>query len=395
MFNNDSIVDSWPQLQKPLVLSLAGLAALTPIYYYYQNHIHSGKKKLSASKSSSEFESPVIEPVDASFNWETAEPHPYRPFKYGDYKMTLAIRKQEAQEMFTIENSYKDRTKLRAKMFEQEKLYYCHPSAVPALKETYSFIFSTLTKRYPMYFVIENDKIINKINKVEIPLSPENLEIDEMLRLIATNIEEDFLILIKNLESEEIDEYYLRAAVSLFPAGFNPIEKIDLPLTQIHEPVPNYKEKLQFSMNKFFARLKVNEFIVRNNWSIQCHTNLCAPTGSHASETEAQNLPEFDPQELDYNKCFFRVEKQSFTRLPESKADLMTIRTYVTPLMQLRETLDAEETERLCSAIDGLNKKNQFDVYKRKIQWGTAAKAFLRRETDGAVKEHIPYKFVH
>ncbi|OXT10160.1 hypothetical protein B9K06_26560, partial [Bacillus sp. OG2] len=85
---------------------------------------------------------------------------------------------------------------------------------------------------------------------------------------------------------------------------------------KVHGPVPGYVEKLQFSMNKFFARLKKYEFVVRNNWSFQTHTNLCAPSGSqsHATMEDMIKIHPLAPNDLDFNKCFFRVEKQCFTR---------------------------------------------------------------------------------
>ncbi|CAI8510391.1 unnamed protein product [Pichia kudriavzevii] len=189
-----------------------------------------------------------------------------------------------------------------------------------------------------------------------------------------------------------MDEYVLRAAISLFPAGFNPLEKINNPLTKIHEPVPGYVNKLQLSMNKFFSRLNTHEYIVRNNWSIQTHCNLCAPSGSHATEEEATVIHPFYPEELDYNKVFFRVEKQCFTRLAKTGSNLMVIRTYVTSLMELRDSLNDEEKETLCSAIDGLT--GELAIYKRRIQWGDAAKAFIRGESNGINTTAKKYLFV-
>ncbi|GMM44695.1 hypothetical protein DAPK24_012700 [Pichia kluyveri] len=375
-----------------LATTVVSLISIPSIYYFFNNK-KNGKAK-AAVKQEKEFPKPTIVPVSDDFDWEKQTPYPYRPYKKGPYKMNLAIRKLDPNDIICIEDTYLDRVTLREKLFDEKKLSGFHESALDSLKETYRFIFNHLLQRYPKYFTYSNDKktIINKIKESSVPANPSDLSGNELLRIIASNIEEDMLLLIKNNDEGEPDEYVLRASTSLFPAGFNPAQKMNLPLTKIHTPVPHYVEKLQTSMNKFFSRIKPYEFIIRNNWSIQTHTNLCAPTGSHATKEEATTIHPLYPQDLDFNKVFFRVEKQCFTRLPETGSDLMFIRTYVTSLMDLRGSLTEEEKEILCSAIDGI--MGDFAIYKKRIQWGEAAKAFIMGESNGSNPVKTKYTFV-
>lgn len=367
----------------------ASLAALPLIYYKIT------KLTQVKTKKESKFKEPVITPVDSNFDWKNQKPYPYRPYKKGPYKMTLAIRKLDPNDMICLEDTYFERIELRKKIFEEMKTYGVHESGAEPLKEAYSFIFDFLMKRYPMYFELSKDNktITNKITGECFPARADGTDPVELLSILNRNIEEDILILVKDSTENGYDEeYVLRSGVSCFPAGFNPLEKLNRPLTKIHEPVPGYAQKLKFSMNRFFSRLSVNEFIVRNNWSIQTHTNLCAPEGSHATVEEAKSLHPAYPEDLDFNKVFFRVEKQSFTRLPKTGADIMFIRTYMTPLMQLRESLNEEEKEILCDAIDGL--QGDFGVYKRRIVWGEAAKSFISGESNGSNPNKEKYNFV-
>ncbi|GMG18584.1 unnamed protein product [[Candida] boidinii] len=66
----------------------------------------------------------------------------------------------------------------------------------------------------------------------------------------------------------------------------------------------------------------------------------------------------------------------------------MLIRTYTTPLTQIREEGRGED---LCGAIDGLPADLQ--IYKRKVFWGEAVKSYLRNETNGATDEVYKYEF--
>ncbi|VEU22236.1 DEKNAAC103239 [Brettanomyces naardenensis] len=327
-----------------------------------------------------------------NFDWKLCDPHKFRPFKNKEYKINLGIRKLDPNDFICIENTYLDRTDLREKLFEKypTRCHGFHPSVLPALREVYDLVFDFLVTRYPKYFYrTENGLVYNKIRRESIPSDSSKLEAEELERIICRNIEEDFLILLKNPDSDQPDEYILRAAVSCFPAGFNPAEKLNTPLTAIHGPVPGYKERLQLSMNRFFGRLKIHEYIVRSNWSIQIHANLCAPTGSHASSVQAKEIKPVEAETLDFNKVFFRVEKQCFTRLPKTKANLMLIRTYVTSMANLRDDVDIEA---LCGAIDGV--KGDLAIYKRRIQWGDAVKSYLRGETNGMTDEIYDYKFI-
>ncbi|KAG0675133.1 hypothetical protein C6P42_001904 [Pichia californica] len=355
------------------------------------------KKTVVSTKEKDKLTEPVIVPIGNEFKWQETKPYPYRPFKKGPYKMNLAIRKLDPNDIIVLEDDYVERIDLRLKLFDETKLYGIHESCFSAVRELYLFVFNFLIKRYPQYFELTDNGTLfyNKIFDKKFPYNPIGLTEVELCRNITHNIEEDFLIMIKNSEEKEYDEYVLRAAVSLHPSGFNPIEKLNMPLTKVHGPVPGYVEKLQFSMNKFFARLKKYEFVVRNNWSFQTHTNLCAPSGSqsHATMEDMIKIHPLAPNDLDFNKCFFRVEKQCFTRLPETGGDLMFIRTYVTSLMELRSELTEEQKNIFCDAIDGMT--GEFGVYKRRIEWGEAVKSFVRGESNGSQPIPTKYKFVH
>ena len=372
-----------------LVVTLLLVVVLSGYYFY------TGRKTKQKIGAKAKFLPPVITPVSADFKWEETEPYPYRPFKKGPYNMTLALKKLDPNDYIALESTYLERIALREKLFNETEFYACDDSAVDALKEMYRFIFGFMMKKYPQYFELaeRGTSIHNKITQKFFPSDPAGMKKEEILRFIATNIEEDMLIMLKNPSTGQLDEYILRSFITLMPAGFNPMTKLNKSLTAIHGPVPGYLQKLQISMNKFFSRVQPHEFIVRQNWSFQTHPNLCAPKGSHATKEEAEKLHPLFPNDLDFNKCFFRVEKQCVTRLPETGAIIMIIRTYTTSLMDLRADLSEEQKDIMCSAIDGIS--GDLALYKRRVIWGNAAKSFIRGESNGS--QPIPRKhvFVH
>ncbi len=108
----------------------------------------------------------------------------------------------------------------------------------------------------------------NLVNGERVPVSPGGDKPLDTLRTLGGLIEDDLLFL---LPSEDGDSYTLRGLVTCFPNGFNTSQKLNLKLRDIHKPVPEYKEKLEKSMDRYFSRLPVGKFIMRANvrtWSV-------------------------------------------------------------------------------------------------------------------------------
>lgn len=186
-----------------------------------------------------------------------------------------------------------------------------------AITELYEFIVGVyLPTRYPSMFTLEttthtqsqdntntnnrestNKTLLNKITNTRIPL-PHRGSGRDMLSTLGTFVDEDFLVLLPESspafsypteeEKEEEKKYTLEAYTTFYPAGFDTREKLGKRLSTIHDPVPRYKERLEKSMDRFFARLEVGKVVQRVNWSINTKgTGLFAAFGGlHGHEGE-------------------------------------------------------------------------------------------------------------
>ena len=67
------------------------------------------------------------------------------------------------------------------------------------------------------------------------------------LHVLLQNVPEDFAVMLRNPQD---GMYYLRAGVLCSALGWNIGTKLGLQLKQIHEPIPDYKEKMEFSMDR-------------------------------------------------------------------------------------------------------------------------------------------------
>lgn len=123
--------------------------------------------------------------------------------------------------------------------------------------------------------------------------------------------QEDFCLL------ERSDTWRLSAACVCFPSRWQLKSKLGATLDGIHAPVPLYEELLAAPTSAFFDRLKVGRPFWRLNWTLLDSPVLHQP----ASERRAPSGSLED--------WFFRVERQTLRRLPESDAVVFSIRTYV------------------------------------------------------------------
>ncbi|PLB37230.1 heme-dependent oxidative N-demethylase family protein [Aspergillus candidus] len=354
---------------------------------------------------------PPIEPLPA-FDWEATEPLSFRPFK-PKYHLTMGLRQLDPSDLLQIDRTYKDRLALRAQLLNK------HPDTVvgvngdseqvqAAIYELYEFVLGVyLPTRYPTMFQLTTTDDTNSDQKAQtvleskvtgkhipIKLAPHSPETSrKALETLGTWVDEDFIILLPekttpsdNTDSEDgVDEKYVLHAYTVhFPAGFDLSKKLGRRLAEIHTPVPGYAEKLEKSMDRFFARLEVGKFVQRVNWSVTLDTPLFAAFGrthgrKNAGEDEREKVAdeEIKVGELDVDTTLLRCERQTLHRLPHTKALVFAIHTYTYPLQTIKDEGLGEE---MATAVDGLKEGSapQIHWYKRGPVWGTAAKAFLR-----------------
>lgn len=402
----------------------------------------SSKSKSTFSSSNKDLESSdaafelKVEPIDPGFDWQKELPRPYRPYKSGKWTMTMSIKNLPYYDWLLLDRDYQDMTDLRDRIVNTYKKHtvLTLPEATQPTLEMYNLVVDFLQQRFPQYFYAKTwnsstpipekkgdtsflktsergpfdpriKTFYNAIRQEYLPTDadvyysvysqePYNLsdvEISErLIRMLARTTQEDFLILMLD---DDGDEYILKSGSFAFPFGFNPAEKVNLPLKQIHTPVPFYKEKIESSMDKFFKRVKVGYWVQRNNWGLQSHGELFSPGDEHVDGdgkfpaghgTPDEEIVPLKADEVDFSNIFLRTERQSLFRLPKTKAMLFTIKTYMTSIEQIRETESEENSMNLIGAIHAM--PPAMKQYKRADEWGPAVIDYLNRESDGIKK---------
>jgi hypothetical protein len=195
------------------------------------------------------------------FNIEKALPRPYRPFRWA-YHQTMctcansthifsltvaaALTKMEPDWWLELENTYTDRMRERSQLLAEHgnAVLQALPGSELACKELMEMVLQFLCARYPHYFALDATKTLfhNAILGTDTDLKQTS-----PLHVLFQNIPEDFAIMMRD---DKTGKYIFRAGIICSALGWNVGTKMGLHLNEIHAPVPDYKEKMQFSMDR-------------------------------------------------------------------------------------------------------------------------------------------------
>ncbi|KAG5651699.1 hypothetical protein H0H81_007758 [Sphagnurus paluster] len=271
------------------------------------------------------------------FDIDKAKPRPYRPFCW-QYHQTMSLKKLEHDYWLELESTY------RKRIAQRKELYAKHGSAIltalpgthHACTELAEMVIQFLCARYPRQFRRTSNGVFhNHILETKTPTTSfsRGTESDTGLKAIEfllENIPEDFLVV---EEDHATGLYVLRGGVACSALGWMVGEKIGKPLHEIHIGVPDYKEKMAFSMDRYFTKLACDKPIQRGSWGLEVGQPLFAPPDDphFALRTAPQ-----DPS-LSIDDVFLRVDWQILRRLPASRAIVFNYKALFTPVTDFRD----------------------------------------------------------
>lgn len=131
---------------------------------------------------------------------------------------------------------------------------------------------------------------------------------DNPLRTLGHLVQEDICVLTK-----QGSEHMLTGAVLCFPANWRLAEKINRPLTGIHDPVDEYDANIAARVQRLFDGVQVGRPLWRFNRLRYVDADLHQPY----KKAEAGEMP------------YVRSERQCILRLPRTDAVVFTIHTFV------------------------------------------------------------------
>ena len=184
------------------------------------------------------------------------------------------------------------------------------PRAMPAAQELYATLMETLSTR-PGYEITPHQ--ICRPDGVIVPLDP-----DQPLLTLGRLFQEDFCIL------EQTDaEHILTAAILCFPASWTLAQKLGRPMTEIHIPIDTYTPDIARRVQRLFDAIRPDQPLWRANSLIYDDPTL------HQPRLEGVRRPR------PVLKTYARSERQCLIRLPQTRAVVFAIHTYVVRIVDL------------------------------------------------------------
>ena len=163
--------------------------------------------------------------------------------------MKEALTKLETDWWLELEKSYTSSIALRKELYRKHtKLVLDYlPGSELACKELMEMALQFYCARYPQFFSLSQDQRNGYVFHNAILKSTTIIKDHHPLHVLLDNVPEDFACMLRNPAD---GYYYFRAGVICSSLGWNLGTKLGMSLKDIHAPIPDYKEKMEFSMDR-------------------------------------------------------------------------------------------------------------------------------------------------
>jgi len=171
------------------------------------------------------------------------------------------------------------------------------------------FLLANLQKYHAGIYRFTEDTLIHKPSGLNWSLH------DRSLPMVCRWIQEDICIL-------EPDDgiYKLTAASVCSPSNWRLEDKIGHSIDSIHTPVPGYHTALSTRVNRLLTKLPSSKPLCRYNWSIQYGNELLWRDDLSTGTVE---------DSIDVKSLYWRIERQSLLRIPQTGLIIFSIRIYL------------------------------------------------------------------
>lgn len=249
---------------------------------------------------------------------DSSNPPVYLPDKNQDSVLRLGIENRDlsdwiyaANELNVFHRHKKELNRTQGQCYHAEME---RSAAVQA--EFHDHLLQHLCQNPHLGYRRDGDKLVHEAEDVSFTIE------EKKLWPASLWVAEDFCLL------EEVDgDYILSAASVCSPSNWFLEENIGRSVDFIHDPVPGYAEVLSERVNKFLKGVREGRVILRYNWSIQQENELF---------WRDEESPSISLNRDSTSNLYWRIERQTFLRLPVTGAIVFGIRIFLHSFESLR-----------------------------------------------------------
>jgi dimethylamine monooxygenase subunit A len=212
----------------------------------------------------------------------------------------------EGEDWLRQDEAYAPQMALRDRLIASQPgvVHALLPEGRPAADELYATILNRL-RAAPGFTVVKG--AVERPDGATIPLDPA-----QPLLTLGRLVQEDLCLM------EDGDQgYRLTGGILCFPASWTLTQKLGRPLTGIHDGVAVYDPDISRRVDRMFQAIRPGQALWRMNYLTYDDYVL------HQPRVEGEKRP----RPTDH--VFIRSERQCLLRLPETRAVVFTIHTYV------------------------------------------------------------------
>ncbi len=308
---------------------------------------------------------------------------PYFPFDTEHYAMTMNARALTIDRLIEPDTAhYGAELRLKDRLLQDAYRYYYQslPGAEAAAWEALELLLPNMARHDPEHFALDTDgdrwHWTNRLLGTHTSLrlgDPATLPLPP-LDWLGRQVQEDLLL----LAEDEAAGTPLVAGHLCFASGWCLDDKLGRSFLAIHAPVPLFAERIGRSSDLLMRRLKPGHPTARVGWSLTASPDLNrAPALAAVWRRDDATIDATNAGE----RCYLRLERQTFSRLPRTRAILFTIRTYVAPIADVI----AEEAPLRARRLAGTLRTAPPELLRYKGIAGFAAPllAYLEARSDG------------
>ncbi|KAF3222752.1 hypothetical protein TWF192_008795 [Orbilia oligospora] len=249
----------------------------------------------------------------------------------------MSLTRLEPNWWLELEDTYSTRLLQRSQILREYKtkvidrhLDISNPWRVEvACKELMEMVIQFLCSRYPQYFYFNTSKFVF-LNRI---LGKE-FEVYKMdpLDFVFQNVPEDFAIVMP--DDGRGGKYVFVAGMICSSVGWDLGEKIGKVLGEIHGVVPEYKEKMERSMDRWVIQQSLTIMIYKEkgSWDIVVGEPLFVCGGEEFNKRRSGQDQSIKEEDLT-----LRVDWQTLRRLPLSGGIVFNYKALFTPVKEFED----------------------------------------------------------